>query len=183
VVFSGFTLRDVPWQTGRFGTSFFDREGTPTSDRLLIENGVLRSFLLDRYSANALGLATTGNAQGGPAGPPAVGAHCLEAGAGDEAETALLGRTTQAQSQFLKVHRFSGQVDPITGDFSGVAKGGEWWSGGERVRFVKETLISGNVFECLRDGVFGLSHTPQVVDCQEAAPALVASGVSVTSSS
>lgn len=43
------------------GTNRVDDEGTPVSNVLLIEKGVLRGFLHDRKSAKALGMAPTGN--------------------------------------------------------------------------------------------------------------------------
>ena len=43
------------------GTNSVDDEGTPVSNVLLIENGVLRGYLLDRRSAAALGMKPTGN--------------------------------------------------------------------------------------------------------------------------
>jgi PmbA protein len=78
------------------------------------------------------------------------------------------------------VHRFSGQVDPITGDFSGVAKGGEWWIAGEKACFVKETLISGNLFDALTKQLFGISRETEVVEAQEECPTVILNQVSVT---
>src|SRR4029077_13244887 len=43
------------------GTNRVDDEGTPVTNVLLIEKGVLRGFLHDRKSAKALGMAPTGN--------------------------------------------------------------------------------------------------------------------------
>ena len=43
------------------GTNRVDDEGTPVSNVLLIESGVLRGFLHDRKSARALSMAPTGN--------------------------------------------------------------------------------------------------------------------------
>src|SRR5690606_35959691 len=40
----------------------FDAEGVATRRNVVIEHGVLKSYLLDTYSARKLGLATTGNA-------------------------------------------------------------------------------------------------------------------------
>src|SRR5580704_15705708 len=47
---------------GGFGTSPFDGEGVPTRRTVVIENGVLKSYLLNTYTAKKLGLQTTGNA-------------------------------------------------------------------------------------------------------------------------
>jgi len=175
-----FTLRDLPWFTDRFGSAFFDREGTPTADRTIIHQGRLESFFLDHYAAKALKSTSTGHALGGPTTPPSVGAHCLCVSPGDEPLVSITRKITHSQKEFLLVHRFSGQVDPITGDFSGVAKGGEWWFSGERAYFVSETLISGNIFDVLGDQLYALSKETEVVDSHGESPTLIADGVSVT---
>ncbi|MGA8763249.1 MAG: TldD/PmbA family protein, partial [Candidatus Sulfotelmatobacter sp.] len=58
---------------GGFGSSPFDGEGVPTRRTVVIENGVLKSYLLNTYTAKKLGLATTGNASRGLAGTPGIG--------------------------------------------------------------------------------------------------------------
>jgi PmbA protein len=174
------SMHDMPWLGDRTGFGRFDREGSPTQNRPLIQSGILQGWLLDSYSAKALGLATTGNAAGGPTTLPTVGAHSLVLMGGDEPKEALLKRVSAQQDGFLFVNRYSGEADSITGQFSGVAKGGEWWQGGERRHFVKETLISGNLFELLHQSVFGISRETELIDSAEESPTLVLDGVSVT---
>src|SRR5262249_57946231 len=58
---------------GGFGTSRFDGEGVPTRRTSVIENGVLKSYLLNTYTAKKLNLQTTGNASRGLAGTPGIG--------------------------------------------------------------------------------------------------------------
>ena len=135
----------------------------------------------DQYSANALKLNSTGHALGGPNSLPSVSSHCLCLKGGEEPLEKLLTRTAETQGNFLYVHRYSGQTDPVTGDFSGVAKGGEWWQQGERVYYVQETMISGNLFEALQEDLFGLSRETEVVESSEECPTLVLDQVSVTS--
>ena len=48
----------------------FDGEGVPTAARAIIRDGVLTTWLLDSRSARQLGLASTGHAARGTAGPP-----------------------------------------------------------------------------------------------------------------
>lgn len=174
------TIQDNPWLPDRSGCSAFDREGTPTWPLDLVQKGNLQSFLLDHYAAKAMGLASTGHAAGGPSTIPTVGSHCMLLAPGEESWEALRGRAMKDQKEMLLVHRYSGQVDSVTGDFSGVAKGAEWWNGGEHVYNVKETLISGNIFDVLSKELFGLSRETQTVDSNESSPYLVANGVSVT---
>src|SRR5438445_5872352 len=58
---------------GGFGTSPFDGEGIPTRRTVVIEKGVLKSYLLNTYTAKKLGLQTTANASRGLAGTPGIG--------------------------------------------------------------------------------------------------------------
>ncbi|MBI5887483.1 MAG: TldD/PmbA family protein [Deltaproteobacteria bacterium] len=43
------------------GSSFFDEEGTPTEKTVLVENGVLKSYMYDRLSAMKANTKSTGN--------------------------------------------------------------------------------------------------------------------------
>ncbi len=175
-----FNLNDQPWLTDRSGFAAFDREGTPTHPLPLFHQGELKSFLLDQYSAKALELHSTGHGLGTPGSTPTVGTHCLVLSPGDETWDSLKKRLAAEQGRYLLVHRYSGQVDSVTGDFSGVAKGAEWWDQGKHVYNVKETLISGNLFEVLSKDLFGMSRETEVIDSNDSSPYLVANGVSVT---
>ncbi len=46
-----------------WGSASFDDEGTPTRRNILIENGILRSYLVDRLNARKMGTDVTGNAR------------------------------------------------------------------------------------------------------------------------
>ena len=67
------TVIDDGTMVGGFGTAPFDGEGIPTRRTVVIENGVLKSYLLNTYTAKKLGLQTTGNASRGLAGTPGIG--------------------------------------------------------------------------------------------------------------
>src|SRR5205823_10668315 len=67
------TIIDDGTMVGGFGTSPFDGEGVPTRRTVVIQNGVLASYLLNTYAAKKLGLKTTGNAARGLAGNPGIG--------------------------------------------------------------------------------------------------------------
>src|SRR5712672_4747109 len=56
------TVVDDGTMPGGFGTSPFDGEGIPTRRTVVIENGVLASYLLNTYTAKKLGLKTRANA-------------------------------------------------------------------------------------------------------------------------
>jgi PmbA protein len=50
----------------------------------------------------------------------------------------------------IMISRFSGNVNPVNGDFSGVVKGGQLIVNGTIKHAVKEVMVAGNVFEALR---------------------------------
>ena len=126
---------------GGFGSSPFDGEGVPTRRTVVIENGVLKSYLLNTYTAKKLGLQTTGNASRGLAGTPGIGPgnYFLQPGA----------RTPQQLISDVKeglyVTEFLGMgVNLVTGDYSRGASG-LWISGGELTYPVEEITVAGNL--------------------------------------
>ena len=60
----------LPTGMGGFGTTPFDGEGLPTRRTVVVEQGVLRNYLLNTYTARKLGMKSTHNASRGLAGPP-----------------------------------------------------------------------------------------------------------------
>lgn len=135
------TIVDDGRKRGALGSKPFDGEGQPTRRNVLVERGVLRSWLLDSYAARKLGLATTGNAARHAGGAPSAAPTNLwiEQGAGD------LEALVRGLDQGLLVTGMFGQgFNPVTGDFSRGAHG-FWIERGERVRPVQEITIAGNL--------------------------------------
>jgi len=56
------TVMEDSISPGSIGARPFDDEGVPCQRRAIIENGVLRTYLLDQRTASALGQTSTGNA-------------------------------------------------------------------------------------------------------------------------
>jgi PmbA protein len=137
------TVIDDGTMPGGFGTSPFDGEGVATRRTVVIENGVLKSYLLNTYTAKKLGLQTTANASRGLAGTPGIGPgnYFLQSG----------GKTPQQIISGIKdglyVTEFLGQgVNLVTGDYSRGASG-LWISGGEFAYPVEEITVAGNLKE------------------------------------
>jgi PmbA protein len=137
------TVIDDGTIAGGFGTSPFDAEGIPTCRTVVIENGVLRSYLLNTYTAKKLGLQTTGNASRGLAGTPGIGPgnYFLQPGAKTPKEIIT------AIPNGLYITEFLGHgVNLVTGDYSRGASG-LWISGGELAYPVEEITVAGNLKE------------------------------------
>jgi PmbA protein len=137
------TVIDDGTMPGGFGTSPFDGEGVPTRRTVVIENGVLRSYLLNTYTARKLGLQTTGNASRGLAGTPGIGPGNYFLQPGTKTPKEIIAAIPQG----LYVTEFLGHgVNLVTGDYSRGASG-LWISGGELAYPVEEITVAGNLKE------------------------------------
>jgi len=58
------TIEENPLIPGQNGSRPFDHEGVRARRKTIVEKGVLKSYLLDTYSAKKLGMKTTGNSGG-----------------------------------------------------------------------------------------------------------------------
>ncbi len=122
----------------------FDAEGAATHDRELVEDGVLKGYVLGSYSARRLGLKTTGNAGG---------IHNLMVGVSGRAVDALRTRERLLQDMGtgLLVTELMGQgVNGVTGDYSRGASG--FWVQDGAIAFpVHEVTVAGNLRTMYRD--------------------------------
>ncbi|PYX47925.1 MAG: peptidase [Acidobacteria bacterium] len=137
------TVIDDGTMPGGFGTSPFDGEGIPTRRKLVIENGVLKSYLLNTYTAKKLGLETTANASRGLAGTPGIGPGNYFLQPGTKTPKEIIGDVKEG----LYVTEFLGHgANLVTGDYSRGASG-LWISGGELTYPVEEITVAGNLRE------------------------------------
>jgi PmbA protein len=128
---------------GGFGTSPFDGEGVPTRRTVVIENGVLKSYLMNTYTAKKLGLETTANASRGLAGTPGIGPGNYFLQPGSKTPQQIVSGIKEG----LYVTEFLGHgANLVTGDYSRGASG-LWISGGELAFPVEEITVAGNLKE------------------------------------
>jgi PmbA protein len=128
-----------------FGTSPFDDEGVPSRRTLVIENGVLQSYLLNTYTARKLGMKTTGNASRGLTGNAGVGHGNFYLEQGDSSPTDLI-RSLPAGFYVTELIGFG--VNIVTGDYSRGAAG-LWIENGELAYPVAEVTIAGRLPDML----------------------------------
>jgi PmbA protein len=144
---SNITVVDDGTIPGGFGTQPFDDEGVPTRRTMVIENGVLKSYLLNTYTAKKLGLQTTGNASRGLAGTPGIGAGNFFLQKGERTPQQMIGDIKRG----LYVVQFLGfGVNMVTGDFSRGASG-LWIENGELAYPVEEITVAGNLKDMLNN--------------------------------
>jgi PmbA protein len=141
------TIIDDATLPGLFGSSPFDDEGAPSRRTVVIERGVLKSYLLNTYTARKLGLATTGNASRGVSGNAGVGPGNFYIQAGARTEAQMLAGIRQG----LYVTELIGaSANNVTGDYSAGAAG-LWIENGELTYPVSEITVAGNLKQMLLD--------------------------------
>jgi PmbA protein len=141
------TVVDDGTLPGGFGTSPFDDEGVPTQRTVVIERGVLKSYLLNAYAARKLGLKTTGNAARGLAGTPGIGVGNFFFEQGTKTPQEIIAEVRDG----LYLTEFLGfGVNLVTGDFSRGAAG-MWIVNGELAYPVHEITVAGNLREMLNN--------------------------------
>ena len=141
------TVIDDGTMPGGFGTSPFDGEGVPTRRTVVVEKGVLKSYLLNTYTAKKLKLETTANAARGLAGTPGIspGNYFLQPGAKPPRQ--IIGEIKDG----LYVTEFLGHgANLVTGDYSRGASG-LWIVNGELAYPVEEITVAGNLKDMFRN--------------------------------
>jgi len=139
----GINLIDDPFRTRGLGSTPFDDEGVAVSRQAIVEDGVLTTWLLNSASAAQLGLASTGHASRGLAGPPGVSTHNLHLEPGEDD---LAGLMSGAGTGLLVTSMFGPSLNANTGDWSaGVS--GFWFEGGQIAWPVSEVTVAGKLME------------------------------------
>jgi PmbA protein len=141
VAAANLTVVDDGTMLGGFGTTPFDGEGVPTRRTVVIEQGVLKSYLLNTYTAKKLGLETTANASRGLAGTPGIGPGNYFLQPGTKTPQQIIGEIQDG----LYVTEFLGHgANLVTGDYSRGASG-LWIVNGELAYPVEEITVAGNL--------------------------------------
>jgi PmbA protein len=137
----------LPTGAGGFGTSPFDGEGLPSQRTVVVENGVLRNYLLNTYTARKLGMKSTHNASRGLAGTPGIGCGNLYLEPGTQTPEQIIADVPAG----LYVTSLMGfGVNVVTGDYSRGATG-LWIENGQLTHAVEEVTVAGNLAEMLKN--------------------------------
>jgi PmbA protein len=142
------TVIDDATIPGLFGTSPFDDEGVPSRRTVVIERGVLKSYLMNTYAARKLGMKTTGNASRGLTGNAGIGHGNFFIEKGVQTPEQILAGIPNG---FYVTELMGFGVNIVTGDYSRGAAG-MWIRNGELAFAVSEVTIAGN----LKDMLLGL---------------------------
>lgn len=141
------TVIDDSTLPGLFGTSPFDDEGVASRRTVVLEGGVLKSYLLNCYTARKLGLKTTGSATRGITGNSSVGHGNFYLQAGTHSPESIV---KQVKNGYYVTELMGFGVNAVTGDYSRGASG-IWIENGELAYPVSEVTVSGNLKQMLMD--------------------------------
>jgi len=143
---NGVAIIDDPLRARGLRSRPFDGEGVATRQLALVEDGVLRSWLLDCATARELGLATTGHAQRGVSSVPSPGPSNLHLAAGSCSHDELIA---DIKDGFYVTDLIGMGVNMVTGDYSRGASG-FWIENGQRSYAVSEVTIAGSLLDIFR---------------------------------
>lgn len=171
------TITDDATLRNGFATTSFDREGVAPEVLPLVEGGILRNFLHDSYTARKEGRRSNGHAGGAASDVPSVSTTNVVVSAGESSLDEMIAGVEQG----VLVTRFSGNTDHVSGDFSGVVKGGRMVRGGRLSEPLCGTMIAGNIFDLLPEVTAVSQERERVFSC--VAPYLKIRSVTITGGS
>ncbi len=144
-----FSLYDDPTPGYRPGSRPCDDEGVSSRRTTLIENGVVKGFLYDLQTAALAGSSSTGNGNRSRGSLPAPGPTAFIVKPGKTAFDDMVADIKEG----LVIEQLMGaeQGNILGGDFSGNVLLGYKVENGKIVGRVKDTMVSGNIYEIFKD--------------------------------
>lgn len=117
------TLVDDPTNPLAYTATDIDGEGLAARRNVLIENGVLKTFVQSSYSARRMGVPTTGNGiRGGFGSVPSAGCLALQILPGERTQNEIISGIEDG-ILIQQVQGLHSGVNPVSGDFSTGAAG------------------------------------------------------------
>jgi len=169
---SGLSVIENPHRARVTGSRLFDAEGLATSQRSIVENGILTGWTLDLATARKLGMQSTANAARGTSSPPSPSLTNVSLTQGHQTREELI---KDMGTGLLVTSMIGSTINPNTGDYSRGAAG-FWVENGEITYPVNECTVAGNLRDMLKTIVpanDGRMHLSRVV------PSLLVSGLTL----
>jgi PmbA protein len=166
-----FSVYDDPSIDYASSTSAFDGEGTARGKLTLVEEGKLRSYLLDLSAAAELGMEPTGNATRAGSAPAPSPSNVVVPGGDGKTYDELVGETDDGIIALTLTGAGMGNV--LGGEISASIWTGLKVENGEIAGRVKNTIFSGNVYEMLKDRVKAVSSDVRTIDGSYKVPAVI----------
>jgi PmbA protein len=164
------TIIDDGTIDGKFASASYDDEGVPRRRNMLIEKGVLKSFIYDLKAAAQSGVESTGNASRGLFNPPEPSFTNFVIQPGETPLKDILASIDEGiiVEELLGI----GQGNIISGAFSNPLALAFKVEKGEIVGRVKDLSIAGNIYDLLKNvsavskeaqWVYNTFYTPYVL--------------------
>jgi PmbA protein len=177
---TSFTMVDDPTNPLAYTASEVDGEGLATRRNLLIENGMLRTFVQSSYSGRRNGTASTGNAtRGGFKGTPGCGCLAISVNPGSKSQEELIAGVSDGVL-IMQVQGLHSGVNTVSGDFSTGASGVSIVNG-QLGAPVREFTIASTLQRMLLD-IVEIGNDLDWLPGRAAGLSLVIEGVSVSGS-
>lgn len=149
-----FMIIDDGLLPGGIDSSAFDGEGVPSQRTVLVEQGILKGFIYDSYTAGKDSVRSTGNSvRSGYSDLPRVGSRNLIVASPSAYEL-------QAETEGYLVQGLIGAhtANPISGDFSVEARNAFRITPGGEAQPIRSLMLAGNIFDILQTIEVGLDR-------------------------
>ncbi|MCP4762552.1 MAG: TldD/PmbA family protein, partial [archaeon] len=135
---------DDPWVENGYATSSFDIEGVPTKPLKIVENGYLKSFLHNVYTANLFKTQSTGHAsRSWQSATIGIDTSNIIVKNGNTKLDSMISEIDNGI--FIEYSYDSPNI--VTGDFSGLITNGYIIKDGEIGNSLKETMLGTNLLD------------------------------------
>ena len=134
---------------GAWGSIDFDDEGTPSQRNVLIENGVLKSYMIDKFNGRRMGMASTGSSrrQSYDFAPTSRMTNTFIA-PGDDKNEDIIG---SIEYGLFAASMGGGSVNPVTGEFNFAVNEGYIIRNGEICEPVRGATLVGKGSEVIQN--------------------------------
>ena len=143
------TAIDDGTMAGEWGSINIDDEGTPSTRNVLIENGVLKNYMIDKFNARRMGMAPTGSSrrQSYAFTPTSRMTNTFIAPGPDTDEEII----ASIEYGLFAAEMAGGSVNPVTGDFNFSVSEGYMIRDGKICEPVRGASLVGNGAQVLKD--------------------------------
>ena len=143
------TAIDDGTMPGQWGSLNFDDEGTPTRKNVLIENGVLKSYLIDKFNSRRMEMAPTGSGrrQNYSYTPTSRMTNTFLAPGRDSNEDII----ASIDKGIYCAHMGGGSVNPVTGEFNFAVQEAYMIRNGKICEPVRGASLVGNGADIIRN--------------------------------
>jgi PmbA protein len=150
---SAVTIVDNPHLARGPASRLYDGEGLPTRPLTVVQDGVLKSYILDTYTARKIGGESTRHASRGLGGTPAPSTSNFWMNPGEQTLEELIASTERG---LFVTELFGFGVNTVTGDYSQGAAG-LWIEDGQLTDAVNEFTIA-STLPAIWNGIDGMAN-------------------------